>query len=126
MARLKSCPHCGKIHKDVEHCNNKIKRKYKQTISNPTKWGKLRAQALERDLYCDQYLLYTEGRVVTDNLNVHHVRERQHYPELEWDLNNLITLSEDTHHLVHRLGSDKFIDIFEEILSKKLKPPFKK
>lgn len=63
------------------------------------RWRKLRAAALRRDAYqCVECRKYFRSRPAT---TVHHIRPREEYPELEWRLDNLVSLCEACHNRLH-------------------------
>lgn len=63
------------------------------------RWRKLRAAALRRDKYqCVECRKYFRSRTAT---TVHHIRPREEYPELEWRLDNLVSLCEACHNRLH-------------------------
>nr|WP_192944542.1 HNH endonuclease [Ligilactobacillus agilis] len=63
-------------------------------------WAALRQQALSRDnyecLWCKE-----EGRVSSGTLEVDHIKDLEHYPELALNLDNLRTLCKDHHNQRH-------------------------
>lgn len=66
-------------------------------------WRKLRQMVLERDHYECQWCK-DEGKVVSINdtiLEVDHIKELEHYPELATDMDNLRTLCKDCHNKRH-------------------------
>lgn len=66
-------------------------------------WRKLRLKALERDHYECQWCK-EQGKVTTINdaiLEVDHIKELEHYPELATDMDNLRTLCKDCHNKRH-------------------------
>lgn len=68
-----------------------------------TEWRKLRQQCLERDHYECQWCK-AEGRVMTVNdtiLEVDHIQELEHHPELALELSNLRALCKDCHNRRH-------------------------
>lgn len=76
-------------------------------------WKALRLEALERDNYeCQD--CKAEGKVYTDNhdpdkhkrLDVDHIKEIEHYPELALELSNLRTLCIPHHNIKHNRFGD--------------------
>lgn len=79
-------------------------RKYQRSLM-----AKLRPQIFERDSYtcalCSK---------VGSKLNAHHIRTWAFYPELRFELSNLVTLCKDCHWIVH---NGKFNDFPDEALT---------
>lgn len=102
MARLISCPKCGKIHKEGE-CTKKAEvygrknqtRKYR----TDRRWHYARKQALERDLYCCRMCL-ADGRIERERLEVHHIIPLYKDASMAYDIDNLITLCNYHHRMV--------------------------
>ncbi len=70
-----------------------------------------------------------EGQIVKpDRIIIHHIKERQEAPELFYDIDNLITVSTESHNDIHyyyntnkqyaleriRRGIDKFNELFAD------------
>lgn len=94
----------------VEYKSIEQKRKFYTSA----KWVGLRKIALMRDNHECQHCK-EQGRVHVDSvkvegerksieLNVHHVKEIEYYPELAEDIDNLITLCLECHNKVHGKG----------------------
>lgn len=69
-------------------------------------WRALRQKALERDHY-ECIWCKAKGKVVTDNLEVDHIKELKDDPEGALDLENLRTLCKDCHNERHARFSKK-------------------
>jgi 5-methylcytosine-specific restriction enzyme A len=89
------------------------KKKFYNSSSWAGKYG-IRHQALKRDNYECQ-LCKAEGKVHVDSikvegerksiqLNVHHIKEIEDYPDLALNLDNTQTLCLDHHNAIHRKG----------------------
>lgn len=86
-------------------------KEQKKQFYNSGQWKHLREAALKRDNYeCQQ--CKREGRVHIDStktedekkkieLNVHHIKEIEHHPELASELDNLETLCLHHHNVEH-------------------------
>lgn len=106
MARLISCPKCGKIHKEGE-CTKKAEvygrknqtRKYR----TDRRWYYARKQALERDLYCCRMCL-ADGIIERERLEVHHIIPLYKNPTMAYVIDNLITLCNYHHRMVEDNG----------------------
>ena len=76
--------------------DQKIRDKEGKRFLNSVAWQTIRKQTLIRDQGLDVYLFVTEQRIVKAD-HVHHIIPRADAPELALDINNLISLSNDTH-----------------------------
>lgn len=95
--KLRRCGGCGKSipYSSVCECQRKDSRKRdkeKDKVIHSYKWQRLRDRVVKRDggicLRC--YGKY--GVVNSSDLTVHHIKSREHYPELTWDIDNLICI----------------------------------
>lgn len=78
-------------------------RKRRRVFYQSTQWRRLRQKALERDHYECQWCA-VEGRVMSADrtiLEVDHIKELEHYPDLALDLDNLRTLCKEHHNQRH-------------------------
>lgn len=76
-----------------------------------SKWQKIRRLALERDNHeCQRCAklgrvhvdsIKKEGERKSIELNVHHIKELEDYPELAYELDNVTTLCLDCHNHIH-------------------------
>ena len=73
-----------------------------------TRWLKLRQKALRRDGYMCQ-ISKRYGKHVPANL-VHHIFPRSQYPEYEWELWNLISVSASAHNKLHIRDDDELTE----------------
>jgi 5-methylcytosine-specific restriction endonuclease McrA len=99
--RKKICS-CGKIIPDNASCLCKRakKRDYMREYQrndkdNPlktTKWKHFRNNILRRDKYLCQRCLFKYGIVNSKDLQAHHIKSRKNYPELVFDVKNVICL----------------------------------
>lgn len=73
-----------------------------------TKWQKLRQRALRRDGYkcqlCARYGRQKEGTTV------HHAFPAEHYPELQYNINNCVTLCTQCHEKCHYRASHELTE----------------
>lgn len=96
--RKKVCSKCGKIIGYTDKCicstNKRIKiaNINEKCFYSSYKWKKLRKQILERDNNICQRCLIVHGKIETDELQAHHIKSREHYPQFEYDRDNLITV----------------------------------
>ena len=63
------------------------------------KWKRAREQALRRDGYMCQWCKRYGRRVQAEH--VHHIKHADEYPELMYDLNNLVSLCKACHNKAH-------------------------
>ena len=98
--KLKICSGCGKRIPFNSECECVIKRRReydkKRKKNNKEiksyKWQKLRERIIKRDGgYC-QRCFVKYGIINTSDLTAHHIKSREHYPELTYDETNIITL----------------------------------
>lgn len=96
--------YCEK-HKKEQGETEKERHKYYDThkrnigakkFYNSAAWRGVREQALIRDNYIDRYLFEEKGVIKTAD-TVHHIIELQEDYEKGLDLDNLISVSDDTH-----------------------------
>ena len=82
---------------------DKLIRLVKEDVSkfyNSTAWKRMREQILRRDNFECQHCK-KKGKVTTQNLQVHHIKEVKQYPELGLEPSNLITICARCHNLEH-------------------------
>lgn len=72
------------------------------------RWDKLRGAALKRDGYQCQYNKCF-GRLVPATI-VHHVLPRSIYPEYQYEMWNLISLSKSAHEMMHNRSGTELSD----------------
>lgn len=72
------------------------------------RWLKLREKALRRDGYMCQYSKRF-GKCVQAN-TVHHIYPADKYPQYQWCLWNLISLSAEAHNKMHDRNSQELTD----------------
>lgn len=75
-------------------------REARSAFYNSANWRQLRQQALERDRF-ECVWCRDEGRLVTDNLEVDHIKELEFHPEFALDIDNLRTLCKECHNRRH-------------------------
>lgn len=73
---------------------------------NSTEWQYARAAVLARDNNIDVYIYIMEGRAVPAT-TVHHITELSEDYSKRCDLNNLISVSEQTHSVIGKVYSSK-------------------
>ena len=63
------------------------------------RWKRLRLQVLRRDKFkCVRCRWFLRSR---DAVVVHHIKNREEYPELQWEMSNLISLCNGCHNKLH-------------------------
>lgn len=98
--RKKVCSKCGRILEFNEKCNctryfpkSQKKEKNESTKAlNRKRWKDKRQQILRRDKHLCQRCKIKYNKFNFDDLQVHHIKSREHYPELMYNNDNLITL----------------------------------
>lgn len=72
------------------------------------RWNRLRSQAMRRDGYiCQQSKRY--GRITSAEM-VHHILPRDIFPEYQWCLWNLVSLTNKEHDKLHDRVSNRLTD----------------
>jgi len=72
------------------------------------RWERLRCQAMKRDGYmCQQSKRY--GRMVSAEV-VHHILPREYFPECQWSLWNLVSLTSKEHDRLHDRVTGRLTD----------------
>lgn len=121
------CSRCGRILPVGEKCScqpayrrdyNRFRRDQKiKEFRASAEWRLVRAAVIERDSGTDQYVLHTTGEL-RPGFSVHHILPLS-TPE-GWarrtDMNNLITLSDDTHSSIEYRYKTKYKDILQQEL----------
>ena len=121
----KRCPACKKKQDKCYRENKKAKDDLSR-VYHLRLWEKCRRNILIKYLGYDVWLL-AEGQIVKpDRIIVHHIQEREEAPELLFDIDNLITVSPESHADIHAMyktnkaaaleriqrGKDKFKELF--------------
>lgn len=78
------------------------------------KWQRVRKRCLLRDKYQDVYAR-RYGRVAYAEV-VHHIFPRDEFPEYEYAMWNLISVSRQTHNTFHDRDTDELTDTGRELL----------
>lgn len=78
------------------------------------RWKKLRESALRRDGYMSQISLRYGKRVQADT--VHHIFPRTEYPEYQWELWNLMSMTSKEHDELHDRNTGELTDEGKNIL----------
>ena len=121
----KRCPACKKK-QDKRYRENKKAKDDLSRVYHLRLWEKCRRNILIKYMGYDVWLL-AEGQIIKpDRIIVHHIKEREEAPELLFDIDNLITVSPDSHADIHAMyktnkaaaleriqrGKDKFNELF--------------
>lgn len=99
----------------------KIKKKIEDgTIYYEYRYKRWRQRVYKRDGYSCQFpdCKYPKGK-----LNAHHIYMKWYNPEFIYDIKNGITLCEYHHKFVHKVNSDDYIPLLEEIAEQNCKKP---
>ena len=123
----KRCPACKKK-QDHAYYEKKKEKDELTKLYHQRLWEKCRKNILIKYLGYDIWLM-AEGQIVKpDRIIIHHIKERQEAPELFYDIDNLITVSTESHNDIHyyyntnkqyaleriRRGIDKFNELFAD------------
>ncbi len=94
------CPACKK-ESDRKYYKKRVEKDRLYKIYHTRLWEKCRKNVLLRYFGYDIWEL-AEGRVIKpDVVVIHHIVERRESPELIYSLDNLITVSPDSHRAIH-------------------------
>lgn len=121
------CSRCGRILPVGERCScqpayrrdyNQFRRDKKiKEFRASAEWRRVRAAVIERDNGTDQYVLHTTGEL-RPGFSVHHILPLS-TPE-GWEarlsMDNLITLSDDTHSSIEYRYKTKYKDVLQQEL----------
>ena len=114
MGIFKRCNSCHKLYegKKCPECSRKYARdhaKKRQSEDEGRKlygsglWRKCRRNVIVRDLGYDIWLLGIGQVYKCQRPFVHHIKERDEAPDLVYDVDNLITVTKESHEEIHRL-----------------------
>ena len=114
MAIFKRCPGCHELYqgKSCPVCRPKqqkaAQRKVLENNENARAyhsrlWRKCRQNVIVRDMGYDIWLLGAGQVYRCWYPVVHHIKERDEAPDLIYDLDNLITVTKESHEEIHRL-----------------------
>lgn len=109
---LKKLCKCGAVipaRKSVcDRCASKYQRTYdryhrkRADYYKDRRWPAVRSLVCDRAMGIDLYQLYKYNRLVQGRL-AHHIQPLEDAPSLAYDLDNLIWLSDASHHEIHAL-----------------------
>jgi 5-methylcytosine-specific restriction endonuclease McrA len=94
---LKACSTCGKLHNYNEQCpkriefSSRLRKSNADKFRNTSMWRKKRTEIMQRDCNICR-VCYTEHKITTTNLSVHHIISLEKNFELKLCNDNLITL----------------------------------
>lgn len=90
------------------------------SIYEDSRYKKWRNKVYKRDGY---YCQFAGCKHPHRKLNAHHIHMKWYKPEWIFKLTNGITLCEYHHRYIHKRGSEKYIDKFEDIAKKNTESP---
>ncbi|WP_438824822.1 HNH endonuclease [Bacillus sp. JJ689] len=94
--RMNICKYGHKYDDSFSKCNvcKPIKKKLTSnyTVTNSSRWRKFAKRIKDRDEHICIRCLVKYKRYNTHMLQVHHVKSREHYPELIWEDTNCLTV----------------------------------
>lgn len=108
MGISKRCSNCKQLYtgKRCMSCANRLS-KHRQAVNetlkayNSAQWEKCRQNVRLRYSDYDIWLLGAGELRVSENVCVHHIKEREEAPALFYELDNLITVGRDSHAEIH-------------------------
>lgn len=95
------CTKCGKTYEGkggCPNCKNKHKKKYEEEnrekldILYTTRWKRLRLRVIDMDGGICVRCWKKYHIINTEHLEAHHIKSREHHPELMWEEDNIITV----------------------------------
>ncbi|MCU5578876.1 hypothetical protein OCF65_00040 [Bacillus toyonensis] len=95
VKRMNICRYGHKYDDSLSKCNicKPVKRTYSNhNATNNSKWRKFAKRIKDRDEHMCIRCLVKHGSYNTHMLQVHHVKSREHYPELIWEDTNCLTV----------------------------------
>ena len=98
----KKCPECSKKYAR-DHAKKRQAEDEGRKLYGSGLWRKCRRNVIIRDMGYDIWLL---GAGIVYKCNypvVHHIVEREEDPSLIYDMDNLITVTKESHEEIHRL-----------------------
>jgi len=114
MAIFKRCNTCHELYqgKYCPTCRPKQQKAYQRKTLDKNKntrlyhtrlWERCRKNAIIRDMGYDIWLLGIGQVYQCLHPFVHHIKERDEAPDLIFDIDNLITVTKESHEEIHRL-----------------------
>ncbi len=91
------CPRCANAHSKKRQSENEARKLYGSGL-----WRQCRKNAIIHYLGMDIWQLGAGVEYVCRKPYVHHIVERDEAPELIYRLDNLITVTKDSHEEIHR------------------------
>lgn len=94
------CTKCGRRYegKVCVYCQQKYKKQYetknkdKISMLSTSRWKKLRKRIIDLDGGICMRCWLKYHVINSDNLEAHHIKSRENYPELAWEEDNIITV----------------------------------
>lgn len=90
------------------------------SIYEDPRYKKWRGRIYKRDGHSCQF---PDCKWPMGSLNAHHIHMKWYNPELIFKLENGITLCQYHHKYIHKVGSDIFTPVFEDIAKKNIEKP---
>lgn len=91
-----SCPYCGRIHQKGFDCGKRPKFKQKgteaQKFRHGRRWTEKSLQIRERDKFMCVYCYRHDGKITTDDVEVHHIVPIEEDYNRRLDDDNLVSL----------------------------------
>lgn len=98
----KKCPECSKKQANANAKKRQAEDEGRKLYGSGL-WRKCRQNVIVRDMGYDIWLLGIGQVYRCWYPVVHHIKEREEAPELIYDIDNLITVTKESHEEIHRL-----------------------
>lgn len=93
-----------------------LRMKQADPFYKSSRWRRRREMVLRRDGYQCQYAK-RYGKIVPADI-VHHIFPRDKYPQYQWELWNLVSLSNEAHNRMHNRQTDELTEEGMELLKR--------
>ncbi len=98
----RKCPECSKK-KALQYAKRRAERNEATKLYGHRRWKNCRKNVLLKYLGYDIWLLAVGQLYKCEAPIVHHIKERDEAPDLIYDIDNLITVSRESHEEIHRM-----------------------
>ncbi|PGP00600.1 HNH endonuclease [Bacillus cereus] len=122
MEFSKVCSNCGQLVEADHNCRKRIKTNaQKKHPSGTWRFAPLRDEVRLRDNGCCQRCRILFGLMNFDDLQVHHIKSWRDYPELAYEMNNLILICRNCN---LDLGNSNKLDFLWELQGESNEIPY--
>ncbi len=108
------CPACKKK-QDKAYYKRRVEKNERIRIYRTRLWEKCRKNIIVKYLGYDIWMLAEGEARVPDKIVIHHIVERDEDPDLLYDIDNLITVSPESHAEIHQWYKTKKAAALERI-----------